>query len=108
MSYDLELNRRCAPVTAARRHRRSRWSRGSEKMGVCAALMKTCFACHLPGKIATFFLHSLPLKGKNRKTNGVSIMKMKLEVVIVPVSDVNRAKAFNQKVGFRLDIDYVA
>jgi catechol 2,3-dioxygenase-like lactoylglutathione lyase family enzyme len=35
-------------------------------------------------------------------------MKMKLEVVIVPVSDVDRAKAFYEKVGFRLDIDYVA
>jgi catechol 2,3-dioxygenase-like lactoylglutathione lyase family enzyme len=29
-------------------------------------------------------------------------------VVIVPVSDVDRAKAFYEKVGFRLDIDYVA
>ena len=32
-------------------------------------------------------------------------MNMKLEVVIVPVSDVDRAKAFYKKVGFRLDID---
>ena len=35
-------------------------------------------------------------------------MNMKLEVVIVPVSDVDRAKAFYEKLGFRLDIDYVA
>jgi catechol 2,3-dioxygenase-like lactoylglutathione lyase family enzyme len=35
-------------------------------------------------------------------------MNMKLEIVIVPVSDVDRAKAFYEKVGFRLDIDYVA
>jgi catechol 2,3-dioxygenase-like lactoylglutathione lyase family enzyme len=34
-------------------------------------------------------------------------MNMKLEVVIVPVSDVDRAKAFYGKVGFRLDIDIV-
>jgi catechol 2,3-dioxygenase-like lactoylglutathione lyase family enzyme len=33
---------------------------------------------------------------------------MKLEVVIVPVSDVDRAKAFYEKLGFRLDIDYAA
>jgi catechol 2,3-dioxygenase-like lactoylglutathione lyase family enzyme len=33
---------------------------------------------------------------------------MKLEVVVIPVSDVDRAKAFYQKLGFRLDIDYVA
>ena len=32
-------------------------------------------------------------------------MNMKLEVVIVPVSDVDRAKAFCEKLGFRLDID---
>jgi catechol 2,3-dioxygenase-like lactoylglutathione lyase family enzyme len=34
-------------------------------------------------------------------------MNMKLEVVIIPVSDVDRAKAFYEKVGFRLDIDIV-
>jgi len=33
-------------------------------------------------------------------------MDMKLEVVVVPVSDVDRAKAFYEKLGFRLDIDY--
>ena len=33
-------------------------------------------------------------------------MNMKLEVVMVPVSDIDRAKAFYEKLGFRLDIDY--
>jgi catechol 2,3-dioxygenase-like lactoylglutathione lyase family enzyme len=33
-------------------------------------------------------------------------MDMKLEVIIIPVSDVDRAKAFYEKLGFRLDIDY--
>src|SRR4029453_16421212 len=32
-------------------------------------------------------------------------MNMKLEVVIVPVSGVDRAKEFYEQVGFRLDID---
>jgi catechol 2,3-dioxygenase-like lactoylglutathione lyase family enzyme len=32
---------------------------------------------------------------------------MKLEVVVVPVSDVDRAKGFYQGLGFRMDIDYV-
>ena len=32
-------------------------------------------------------------------------MNTKLEVVIIPVSDVDRAKAFYEKLGFRLDID---
>jgi catechol 2,3-dioxygenase-like lactoylglutathione lyase family enzyme len=35
-------------------------------------------------------------------------MDMKLEVVVVPVSDVDRAKAFYERLGFRLDIDHVA
>ena len=35
-------------------------------------------------------------------------MDMKLEVVVVPVSDVDRAKTFYEKLGFRLDIDYIA
>src|SRR4030095_3195589 len=36
------------------------------------------------------------------------IMDMKLELLILPVSDVDRAKRFYEKLGFRLDIDYVA
>jgi len=33
---------------------------------------------------------------------------MKLEVVVIPVSDVDRSKKFYEKLGFRLDIDYAA
>ena len=33
-------------------------------------------------------------------------MDMKLEVLVIAVSDVDRAKAFYAKLGFRLDIDY--
>jgi catechol 2,3-dioxygenase-like lactoylglutathione lyase family enzyme len=35
-------------------------------------------------------------------------MNLKLEVIIIPVSDVDRAKAFYEKLGFRLDIDFAA
>lgn len=35
-------------------------------------------------------------------------MDMKLEIVVIPVSDIDRAKAFYEKLGFRLDIDYAA
>jgi len=35
-------------------------------------------------------------------------MNMKLEVVIVPVSEVDRAKGFSEKLAFRLDIDVVS
>lgn len=33
-------------------------------------------------------------------------MDLKLEVVVLPVSDVDRAKAFYEKLGFRLDADF--
>ncbi|MFJ4468042.1 VOC family protein [Streptomyces sp. NPDC089424] len=33
-------------------------------------------------------------------------MDLKLEVVVLPVSDVDRAKAFYEGLGFRLDVDY--
>ena len=33
---------------------------------------------------------------------------MKLEVVVVPVSDVDRAKAFYAKLGWRLDADFAS
>ncbi len=32
-------------------------------------------------------------------------MDMKLELLFIPVSDVDRAKRFYEKLGFRLDID---
>ena len=37
----------------------------------------------------------------------MSGFEMKLEVVLVPVSDVDRAKAFYEGLGWRMDIDYV-
>jgi catechol 2,3-dioxygenase-like lactoylglutathione lyase family enzyme len=40
-----------------------------------------------------------------RIENGEPV-EMKLEVVVVPVSDVDEAKAFYTKLGWRLDIDY--
>ena len=33
-------------------------------------------------------------------------MDMRLEVVVIPVSDVDRAKAFYQGLGWRLDADF--
>ena len=35
-----------------------------------------------------------------------SVMDMKLEVVVIPVADVDRAKAFYQGLGWRLDADF--
>ena len=35
-------------------------------------------------------------------------MDMKLELVVLPVTDVDRAKTFYEKAGFRLDVDHKA
>src|SRR5687768_7259433 len=34
-------------------------------------------------------------------------MELKLEVVVLPVSDVDRAKSFYQRLDFRLDADFI-
>ena len=40
------------------------------------------------------------------ETDPVVVMDMKLEVVVIPVSDVDRAKAFYTGLGWRLDADF--
>jgi catechol 2,3-dioxygenase-like lactoylglutathione lyase family enzyme len=43
---------------------------------------------------------------KDQHTKGIRIMDWKLELVPIPVSDVDRAKAFDaEKVGFNVDLD---
>jgi predicted enzyme related to lactoylglutathione lyase len=42
---------------------------------------------------------------ENTKENLPAIPAMKLELVPVPVSDVDRAKAFYEKAGFQLEVD---
>src|SRR6478735_7861327 len=44
-----------------------------------------------------------PLKPKDAKVEPVD---MKLEIVVVGVSDVDRAKAFYEKLGWRVDADF--
>src|SRR5437868_15278046 len=39
---------------------------------------------------------------------GAGGVQMRLEVVVVPVSDVDRAKRFYQSLGWRLDADFAA
>jgi catechol 2,3-dioxygenase-like lactoylglutathione lyase family enzyme len=40
------------------------------------------------------------------ETSAVSTVPMRLEVTTLPVADVDRAKAFYQRLGWRLDIDF--
>jgi predicted enzyme related to lactoylglutathione lyase len=44
---------------------------------------------------------------KSVETQEVGSIDMKLEVVTLPVSDVDRAKRFYQSLGWRLDADIV-
>ena len=48
---------------------------------------------------------SVELNTRNDAAPGVEPVNMKLEVVAIPVSDVDRAKAFYQNLGWRLDVD---
>jgi len=50
-------------------------------------------------------MSSVEVKTMNEAAPGVEPVNMKLEVVIIPVSDIDRAKAFYQKLGWRLDVD---
>src|SRR6266436_10351295 len=40
------------------------------------------------------------------KDTGVAAVDMKFEIVVIPVSDVDRAKEFYGRLGWRLDADY--
>ena len=40
------------------------------------------------------------------EASGVGIVDMKIEIVVIPVSDADRAKSFYETLGWRLDIDY--
>lgn len=48
---------------------------------------------------------SVDVSNKSGAAPGAEPVDMKLEVVMIGVSDVDRAKAFYQKLGWRLDID---
>src|SRR5437762_5479000 len=45
------------------------------------------------------------MMAENTKENITAVPEMKLELVPVPVSDVDRAKAFYEKAGFELNVD---
>ena len=44
--------------------------------------------------------------GCRPRRRGAAVVDMKLEVVVVPVSDVDRAKTFYGGLGWRLDADF--
>jgi catechol 2,3-dioxygenase-like lactoylglutathione lyase family enzyme len=46
--------------------------------------------------------------GQRHQTEGAEVVDMKLEVVVIPVADVDRAKNFYIALGWREDADYAA
>ncbi len=45
-------------------------------------------------------------EARSNEANSVAKVDMKLEIVVIPVSDVDRAKQFYGRLGWRLDADY--
>jgi predicted enzyme related to lactoylglutathione lyase len=77
-----------------------------------AAVHKTCFACHQAVQRAILSSPVSTMSASNElqhleQREGTANMNMKLEEVLVPDSDVDRAKAFYEKLGLRLDGDFV-
>ena len=50
-------------------------------------------------------MSSVDMKTSNEASPAAKPVDMKLEVVAIPVSDVDRAKAFYENLGWRLDVD---
>ncbi|HEX8771959.1 MAG TPA: VOC family protein [Pyrinomonadaceae bacterium] len=53
-------------------------------------------------------MSSVEMKNSSEAEPGAKPVDMKLEVVMIGVTDIDRAKAFYQKLGWRLDIDIAA
>jgi catechol 2,3-dioxygenase-like lactoylglutathione lyase family enzyme len=51
-------------------------------------------------------MSSIEARSETAKTARAQAVDMKLEVVVIPVSDVDRAKGFYAKLGWRLDADF--
>jgi hypothetical protein len=51
-------------------------------------------------------MSSTPLSSAAPEAPGVTAVAMRFEVTTLPVADVDRAKAFYQSLGWRLDIDF--
>ena len=48
------------------------------------------------------------IRSKDARDKSVARTDMKFEIVVIPVSDVDRAKEFYARLGWRLDADYAA
>jgi len=47
-----------------------------------------------------------PVRSNDASLAGVARVDMKFEIVVIPVSDIDRAKEFYARLGWRLDADY--
>jgi predicted enzyme related to lactoylglutathione lyase len=52
-------------------------------------------------------MSNIPMRSEHAvETEGAGTFEMKLEIVVIPVTDVDRAKRFYGELGWRLDIDF--
>ena len=48
------------------------------------------------------------IRGNDAKNPSAAKVEMKFELVVIPVSDVDRAKEFYRRLGWRLDADFAS
>jgi catechol 2,3-dioxygenase-like lactoylglutathione lyase family enzyme len=51
-------------------------------------------------------MSTIEVNAQGQSASMLSIVDLKLEVVVIPVSDVDRSKAFYERLGWRLDADF--
>jgi catechol 2,3-dioxygenase-like lactoylglutathione lyase family enzyme len=67
--------------------------------------------CHAARRSAGSFPENFKeeaMSSRDARSEGAGTVDMKLEVVVIPVSDVDRAKEFYEELGWRLDADFAA
>ena len=74
--------------------------------GPAASILQRYGGARHPHKTGVSNEHERSKQNEETKTTSVADLDMKLEVVVIPVSDVERAKEFYLKLGWRLDADF--
>src|SRR4030095_11128402 len=62
----------------------------------------------MPMEVLTRSTPTCSRSGGARNQQQEKVMDMKLEIVVIPVSDVDRAKEFYARLGWRLDADFTS
>ncbi|MEH2207340.1 MAG: VOC family protein [Nostoc sp.] len=73
----------------------------------CSELSDGRIAIAQESKLTNLNIKPINLKENKMSSNSLNSQNMKLEVVVLPVSDVDKAKDFYKTLGWRLDADFV-